>query len=205
MINGIDVSSVQGSIDFNAVAATGIEFVICKCYTGNDGLDPTYITNINNATAAGLKVGTYNFLYPLPTDSAHPGRDPQSQAQLHFSNTKTSVVIADMEWPTPDLFAQWGVSAAFINEWVLEYLLAYTQLAGIAPLVYTYPYYANSIGLSQGFASYGLWIASYVPNQPVIPSPWSSWQIWQTSGGTYHLPSGAPCDADVMPDLSLFG
>jgi lysozyme len=205
VVNGIDVSSVQGNIDFNAVAASGIEFVICKCYTGNDGIDPTYAINIVNAQNAGLKVASYNFLYPLPTSAAHPNRDPAGQAALHFNATKTNIVCADLEWPTPDLFNQWGVNGQFINDWTLQYLEAYTQLAGTAPLVYTYPYYAKSIGLTADFANYGLWIASYVPNQPVIPSPWNSWKIWQQSGGTYHLPSGAPCDFDVMPDLSLFG
>jgi lysozyme len=207
MIKGIDVSSVQGHIDFNAVAASGIEFVICKCYTGNDGMDNCYINNINNATNASIKAGTYNFVYPLPTDPSHPNRDPAGQAALHFAATKTNLVVCDAEWPTPDLFTQWGVSATFINDWLLQYLEAYTQLSGVAPLLYTYPYYSKSIGFTQDFAQYKLWIASYVPNQPVIPAPWNDWVIWQQSGGTYHLPNGAPCDFDVIKDpavLNLF-
>jgi lysozyme len=205
MYQGIDVSSVQGNIDFSAVAAAGIEFVICKCYTGNDGEDPTYSNNVINAQNAGLSVGTYHFVYPLPADPNHPNRDPVGQAQLHFAATKTKLVCCDVEWPMNTDWNKWGIpNGQFISDWTLQYLETYTQLSGNKPLVYTYPYFAGQVGFSQQITQYQLWIASYVPNQPVIPQPWNSWIVWQSSGGTYKLPSGAPCDYDVAPDISMF-
>jgi GH25 family lysozyme M1 (1,4-beta-N-acetylmuramidase) len=204
MYQGIDVSSVQGAIDFNTVAAAGIQFVICKNYQGNDGADPTYTTNITNAANAGLAVASYNFVYPLPTDPNHPNRDPVGQANLHFNSTKTNLVCIDIEWPSPQDFLHWGINGQFISDWTLQYLETYTQLAGKQPLVYTYPYFAGAVNFSSQINQYGLWIASYVPNQPVIPAPWTSYVIWQSSGGTYKLPSGAPCDYDVAADISMF-
>lgn len=63
---GIDVSRHNGTIDWNAVKASGVDFVIIRCgYRGSStGVlieDQNFRTNIKGATAAGLKVGVYVF------------------------------------------------------------------------------------------------------------------------------------------------
>ena len=63
---GIDVSRHNGAIDWNAVKASGVDYVIIRCgYRGSStGVlieDQTFRTNIKGATAAGLKVGVYVF------------------------------------------------------------------------------------------------------------------------------------------------
>ena len=65
---GIDVSSWQDDIDFEAVKEAGCEFVIIRIgySTGDDKIaepDSTYKENIKNARAAGLKVGVYLYSY----------------------------------------------------------------------------------------------------------------------------------------------
>jgi len=63
---GIDVSRFQGKIDWNAVAADGVEFAFIR--VGNRGYgsgamleDENFVRNIKGATAAGIKVGVYYF------------------------------------------------------------------------------------------------------------------------------------------------
>ncbi len=63
---GIDVSKWNGSIDWNAVKNSGVSYVIIRCgyrgsTTGAMIEDPTFRTNIQGATKAGLKVGVYFF------------------------------------------------------------------------------------------------------------------------------------------------
>lgn len=63
---GIDVSKWNGSIDWNAVKNSGVSYVIIRCgYRGSTAgaliEDPKYRTNIQGASAAGLKVGVYFF------------------------------------------------------------------------------------------------------------------------------------------------
>ncbi len=63
---GIDVSRHNGTIDWNAVKASGVDYVIIRCgYRGSaTGVlieDQSFRTNIKGATAAGLKVGVYVF------------------------------------------------------------------------------------------------------------------------------------------------
>ncbi|MDE6621906.1 MAG: Ig-like domain-containing protein, partial [Lachnospiraceae bacterium] len=63
---GIDVSRHNGTIDWNAVKASGVDYVIIRCgYRGSStGVlieDQNFKTNIKGATEAGLKVGVYVF------------------------------------------------------------------------------------------------------------------------------------------------
>ena len=63
---GIDVSRHNGKIDWNAVKASGVDYVIIRCgYRGSSTgaliEDQNFKTNIKGATAAGLKVGVYVF------------------------------------------------------------------------------------------------------------------------------------------------
>lgn len=65
-IMGIDVSKHNGNIDWNAVKNAGVNFVIIRCgYRGSaTGVlveDQKFKSNIQGATAAGLKVGIYFF------------------------------------------------------------------------------------------------------------------------------------------------
>lgn len=212
LIKGIDISTMQGTVDFVACAAQGIQFVICRCGVGNGGKDANYDKNVAAATAAGLKVAAYHFIYPLPTIPSQPLRDPVKQAQLHAgwagSTSTVPVVCCDLEWPVPTDWAKWGCTAAQIVQWVQTYLQAYQAATGITPVVYTYPYFAEAIKLPASFAQqYQLWIASYEPT-PAVPSPWSSWVLWQDTGGTgpnaHHLPNGCAVDTDKAIDLSLW-
>lgn len=63
---GIDVSRHNGTIDWNAVKASGVDYVIIRCgYRGSSTgaliEDQNFRSNIKGATAAGLKVGVYVF------------------------------------------------------------------------------------------------------------------------------------------------
>lgn len=63
MIKGVDISHWNGSIDFDKVKASGVEFVIIKAGGSDKGFytDPMFITNYDKAKAAGLFVGAYYF------------------------------------------------------------------------------------------------------------------------------------------------
>ena len=213
LIKGLDISVIQGNVDFKAVAATGVQFVIFRCGVGNGGKDSFYDKNVAAAIAAGLKVGAYHFIYPLPPQVGQPLRDPVKQAQLHVgwagSTSTVPVICCDLEWPAPQDWAKWGCSAAQIVQWTVTYLEAYEAATGVRPIVYTYPNFAANIHLPDSFGQkYKLWIASYQAGSPFVPHPWTDWVLWQDSGGTgpnaQHLPSGAPVDGDKAKDLSLW-
>ncbi|MBD5497847.1 MAG: hypothetical protein HDR11_08800 [Lachnospiraceae bacterium] len=73
---GIDVSRYQGNIDWNKVAAQGVEYVIIRVGIrgwGQEGtlvLDEKFEDNIKGASAAGLKVGVYFFSQAITDEEA---------------------------------------------------------------------------------------------------------------------------------------
>lgn len=64
---GIDVSSYQGDIDWDAVADDGVDFAMIRILTGKDAsainYDSKFKTNYRQARAAGLDVGVYRYSY----------------------------------------------------------------------------------------------------------------------------------------------
>lgn len=204
-IPGVDISAIQGNVNFPSLAASGIKFVICRCGVGNNGIDADFARNVAGARAAGLQVMAYHFVFPLPTTASQPLRDPVKQAQYHFNAAGPNILAAcDFEWPEPQNWAQWGCTAAQIKQWCLAYLTEYERLTNQKMVIYTYPYFAQALKLDPAFAQYPLWIASYEPS-PAIPHPWVDWVLWQYgSGGNYKLPNGVPVDVDYAKDLSLW-
>lgn len=57
-MNGIDVSKIQGHINFFVVKRSGVEFVIIRAGSGTQK-DPFFELNYTRAKAAGLHVGAY--------------------------------------------------------------------------------------------------------------------------------------------------
>jgi GH25 family lysozyme M1 (1,4-beta-N-acetylmuramidase) len=209
MIRGIDLSANQGEISdaqWQSLATSGIRFAYLRCGVGNDVPDTRFAAYVAGAKAVGIVVGAYHFAYPLPDSTEHPGRDPESQCQAHFeacsglgSNIGELPMALDAEWPVPQDWGHWGCAADQITEWLLRYLAKAKSLYGRDPIVYTYPDWAGHVGLV-GLDAYRLWIASY-ESTPTIPAPWTSWSVWQSSGGTsFKLPNGAPCDEDQIAD-----
>ncbi len=72
---GIDVSKWQKEIDWELVAAEGVDFAIIRCgYRGSSSgylvEDPYFAQNIKGATEAGIKVGVYFFTQAVSTVEA---------------------------------------------------------------------------------------------------------------------------------------
>lgn len=71
-MKGIDVSHWQGSIDFNKVKSSGIDFVIIRAGYGREvsQRDTLFEQNYKKAKAAGLNVGAYWYSYAISADDA---------------------------------------------------------------------------------------------------------------------------------------
>lgn len=64
-IKGVDVSNHQGSIDWQKVKNSGIDFAIIRAGYGRTNIDFRFKNNIEGAIRAGLPVGVYWFSYAL--------------------------------------------------------------------------------------------------------------------------------------------
>lgn len=62
---GIDVSTWQGTIDWERVRAAGIEFAIIRAGFGGNNLDTQFARNISECNRLGIPCGVYWFSYAL--------------------------------------------------------------------------------------------------------------------------------------------
>ena len=73
IVNGVDVSTYQNSIDWNAAKADGVDFALIRIgyrgygAAGNMKPDDYFVQNIEAAKAAGVMVGVYFFSQALNT------------------------------------------------------------------------------------------------------------------------------------------
>jgi MYXO-CTERM domain-containing protein len=181
-VEGVDVSSWQGSINWSAVAHAGIRYAIVRIGDGTYH-DPDFATNWAGVHNAGLIRGAYQYF--------EPGDDPVVQANIviaavgHLGPGDLPVTL-DVEKPNP------GVSpatyAARIQTWV-DHVTAGT---GRAPMIYTGKYYWDPYVASSAFTNLPLWHAQYTTAScPNIDDRWHTWAFWQyTSTGSVSGISG---------------
>ena len=65
---GVDVSKWQGTVDWAKVKQSGVEFAILRCFASRK--DTTFEANYAGATAQGIPVGAYVYMYARTPESA---------------------------------------------------------------------------------------------------------------------------------------
>jgi GH25 family lysozyme M1 (1,4-beta-N-acetylmuramidase) len=174
-VEGIDVSSWQGAIDWSAVAGAGIKFAIVRIGDGSYH-DRYFAANWAGARSAGLIRGAYQFF--------EPGQDALMQADLVVAavgrlGPGDLPVTIDVEAPSP------GVSSAAYARSIHQWVDRVTAGTGRAPMIYTGRYYWDPYVASSDFTSLPLWHAQYTTAAcPNLNDRWSDWAFWQyTSSG----------------------
>ncbi len=183
-VSGIDVSSYQGAIDWNAVAASGVKFAMIRVGNTKYGLDKYFTQNVVGANAAGIRVGVYVYSYALNATEA------AADAQLAISamgNLPISFPVAiDIEDPS-----QVNLSTADQLS-IVNTFCTMVYAAGYQPMVYSYK---NWFATKLGVTSWDHWVANYGGE---MGFPGTMWQY--SSKGAVPGVAGS-CDVDyVMKD-----
>lgn len=189
---GIDVSSHQGAVAFDAVKAAGYAFVYLKATEGEGYVDRYFAHNVIKARAAGLKVGAYHFLRP------RPGRSGAAEADDFVRQVKAAGLGKGDLHPVCDIEVS-ELAADATERYVQQFLVAVQAQLGVRPLIYTYPYFIRPWKSSHGT---DLWIADYRRRPaPEIPGPWPRWSIWQQSSSAQVPGVRGDCDINFCPDI----
>lgn len=180
-VAGIDVSKWQGEIDFNQVAASGIEIVYIRACYGYSTVDEYFESNYTKAKAAGLKIGFYHYITATSETSAI------AQARFFYS------LIAEKEYdcrPAMDFEFFGFLSDARINNIARTYLSTLQNLTGTAPMLYSDIYDVNTVW-DASLSVYHLWAADYNAGSTVDTGSWQKWSGFQySSTGTVPGISG---------------
>ena len=157
---GVDVSFYQGEIDWEAVAADGVEFAMIRCgYRGSESgtivVDEQFENNIEGALAAGLDVGVYFF--SQSTGAIEAAEEANFVLDLISGYDITMPVAFDWE-PLEGSRAEdidrseLTASAVVFCEMVKD--------AGYTPCVYLYRYTGYYENMMERLADYELWVGA---------------------------------------------
>lgn len=157
---GVDVSFYQGEIDWEAVAADGVEFAMIRCgYRGSESgtivVDEQFENNIEGALAAGLDVGVYFF--SQSTGAIEAAEEANFVLDLISGYDITMPVAFDWE-PLEGSRAEdidrseLTASAVVFCEMVKD--------AGYTPCVYLYRYTGYYEYMMERLADYELWVGA---------------------------------------------
>lgn len=160
-IPGIDVSSHQQTIDWQAVADSGIEFAIIRVgYRGYESgqlnPDTRMQENYEGAKAAGLKIGAYIFSQAITVEEAIEEAEYILEA------------IKDWEIDMPVVF-DWehkkqGRTLNLDSRIVTDCAIAFCDIvreAGYEPMVYFNPHHARRFFHLSELEDYPFWLAFY--------------------------------------------
>lgn len=195
---GIDVSAYQKEIDWQAVAADGIDFAILRLgyrgYTeGGLFLDQTFEQNISGALDAGLEVGVYFFSQAITPQEAEAEAAYVLNALEGYPVTYP--VAFDWEPIAPGNNAR---TDSLSNDVLTQCAAAFCEKikeAGLTPAVY----FNQSLGYLRydlrELTDYHLWLAEY----DTEPDFYYHFDLWQYS----HTGQVAGIQGDVDLDLDL--
>lgn len=192
----IDVSNLQGKINFRDVEVAGIKGVYLKATEGVTFTDPLYKSNAVSARVAGLRVGAYHF--------ARPDNNSAKAEADHFCEVIGQPKRRDLK-PALDFEKDSKLSPALQVNWVKEFNARCRTNIGMTPCFYSYPYFISHMAPDKPLGN-GLWIASYGPNdgkrhEIAVPKPWKKYIAHQyTSNGKVMGVSGH-VDRSYAPHL----
>jgi len=181
MLEGIDVSDVQGFPKWEKVKAAGIEYAFCKATEGTTFQAKRFKYNWKGIKANNIIRGAYHFARTIND----PLNDAKNFVKTVGNLDDSDMLVLDIEDKRSKLN-----KSQFIS-WVLTFMQYVEKETGIMPILYTYgPYFTQHAGyptgeLAKKLARYPFWLAAYTKNpDKYLPGVWkdSGWTIWQRSG-----------------------
>ena len=167
--DGIDISRYQGTVDFDRLAADGIEIVYMRAGEGSDYIDPDYERNYQQAREAGLKSGAYLYV------TANTVEEGKEQARFFASLLQGKEFACR---PVMDFEDLRGLNRQTANEIALAFLQTLAAETGVTPAIYTGAYKVEVVW-DAALAAYPLWIAEYGVDEPKTTGAWKEWSGFQ--------------------------
>ena len=161
---GIDISQLQGEIDWQAVKEAGITFVIIRVGGRGYGMKGVLYTddlaqiNYEGAKAAGIQVGVYFF------SQATSIREAQEEASLVLKQIKgwelDFPVVYDWERMEYNDSRTLYTNARTVTDCMKAFCKEITR-AGYEPMVYFNPDHASDTFYIEEVTAYDFWLAYY--------------------------------------------
>ena len=177
VLQGIDVSEHQFGIDWNKVAADGIDFAIIRVgYRGTTAgglyMDDYFERNIKGALAAGLKVGVYFYSQAINTLEAQEEAEFVLDAIRDY-NVELPICF-DWEIVGGEEARTYAVTRPDLRDCALVFCQTIED-AGYTPMVYFTQYLGYRKYNLRSLTEYGFWFADYTA-EPCFAYHFDMWQ-----------------------------
>ena len=171
---GIDVSYAQGAIDWAKVKAAGVDFAMIRASRGEVNgrpiaQDVTFEYNITQATANGIKVGVYHYLYASTVTEA------RKEARFFLKTIEpykiTYPVVLDIEEQY-----QANLGKSRVTK-VVKAFLDEISAAGYYAMIYSNKTWLTDYLDMSKLTDYDVWLAQW----NTVPTYEGDFGIWQYS------------------------
>ncbi len=192
---GIDVSRWQGDIDYEKVKASGVDFVIMRIGGYDDGshyTDRCYKANIQNARAAGLKIGIY---WHAEESTEEEVKQSVKYMMDVLGGEKLDFPIA-YDWEDFAHFEDYGMSMYDLND-CYQVFAGECSKYGYNTCLYSSMNFLNNTWSLSGAAlgtDIPVWLAHYTSNT----SYQGKYFMWQHSSTGYVDGINGPVDLNVL-------
>ena len=188
---GLDISSWQGDVDFEALKNAGVEFVMIRVggTIGTNGeyfLDKKFKQNIENANKYGIQAGIYFYSY---ADSLEHARRDAKWVLKQIKKYKIDLPIA-FDWEEWSNFNEYHLSFFGLTSMAEEFLKVIEE-AGYQGMLYSSKTYLENMWMK---TKYDIWLAHYTSNT-TYQGDYKIWQICEN--GKVDGIDGA-VDIDIM-------
>jgi GH25 family lysozyme M1 (1,4-beta-N-acetylmuramidase) len=185
-VQGQDVSSYQGNVNWTAQWNAGSRFAYIKATEGTYYTNAYFAQQYNGSYNVGMIRGSYHFARPDTTSGATQADYFVAHGGGWSKDGKTLPGALDIEY-NPYGAECYGLSQASMRSWITSFSNEYHAKTTRWPVLYTTTDWWNTcIGNYNAWASNDpLWIARYSSTVGTLPPGYTVYSFWQwTSSGT---------------------
>ncbi len=188
---GIDISSHQKDVDFEALKNAGVEFVMIRVgyKKGTDGeyvLDTKFKDNIENANKYGIKAGVYFYSY---ADSLKMAKEDANWVISQIKDYKIDLPVC-FDWEEWRYFNEFNISFYELTNIAKEFIKT-IEKKGYKGMLYSSKKYLEYIWFPMDT---DIWLAQY--NDSVTYS--GKYKMWQLTDEGKVDGISTPVDIDIM-------
>lgn len=168
---GIDISSWQGDIDFNAVKEAGCEFVIIRIgysWQGELTIDKKFYQNLEGVQKAGIPFGIYVFVYDNTEEDLISSMDAVFK---ELGDVKPDLPIV-FDWENFGDYQEYEISFQQLNH-LYDVFEREVSNRGFESMLYGSKFYLNNVWTHTDTRP--VWLAQY-NDWPNYTKPYKIWQ-----------------------------
>lgn len=172
---GIDVSQLNGIVDWHKVREDGYEFAFVKATEGGDHGDPLFKSNRRNARFAGIHVGYCHVFRPSDSVEQQVASFVRAVGILEQDALAPVLICEETGWE------KFGVAERV--QMIVEFCSKVKRILGSAPtLSGSESFFSGTLGNAPELGIFDLCISNYGVEEPTVPKPWTNWHYWRFSG-----------------------